>query len=381
MQQISQEERRYRWIGVAVAGAALIGWLFGLYFWSVANEAEDRLAQQVTLEQTAQDLTSQIAALRDEAEEAIAVRDQVIGALAGVEQQLEQARSETAALDAETTALQAERDTMQTALDEGRAELAQIETGLGETQTRITESTQELSTIGERLEAARQQEADLQGIIADLSAEASQLSQDAAGAEERVQAARDAEASLEQRLQTAQTEQAEMTATRDTLRQSVDTLTQQQDTLASDTLAAEEQLQALQDMTSELSQVLVTRSAQLRAVEDRIGRMLESTGATIRASASGVATDTPYTYGSTRLLFLTDGTFAMTNTRTEKGVTGAFDLSEGIITLRDVDGDLGAATFPMHCGFTVADAELTLADSDGSCAILDGVAFTQGDGE
>ncbi len=379
MQQVSQQETRYRWIGVAVAGIALLGWLFGLYFWSVASDAQDRLAAQTALEGTAQELTGQIATLRDEAEEATLMRDENTVALDAVSAELEQARRAFAALEDDATTVRTARDTMQTELDEGRAELAQIEDGLTETQNRITESTQELSAIGERLEGARQQEADLQAVIAQLSAEASQLSEEAAGAEERVQAARDAEASLEERLQTAQAEQAAIAETRDSLQQSVDTLTQRQETLASDTLAAEEQLQALQAMTGELTTLLADRSAQLQTIENRIGGLLEEAGTVIRADASGLATGTPYMFENVALLFQPDGMFDMTNDRTDKTVTGGYALADGVITFSDAEGDTGAADFPMVCGITISEAELTLTDTDGSCALLDGATFAKGD--
>lgn len=379
MQKVSQQETRYRWIGVGVMGVALLGWLFGLYFWSAASDAENRLAEQSALQGTAEDLTVQIAALRAEADEATLIRDENTGALQGVSADLEAAQAEFATLEQEAAALRSERDTMQTELEQGRAELDEIATGLTDTQTNITESTQELSAIGERLEAARQQEADLQATIAALSAEASQLSEEAAGAEERVQAARDAEASLEERLQTAQAEEAAIADSRDSLQQSVDTLTQQQDTLASDTMAAEEQLQALQAMTGDLTRLLAERSAQLQTIEERIGGLLEEAGTVIRANASGLATDTPYLFENVALLFQPDGVFEMTNTRTAKTVTGAFALEDDVITFSAAEGDTGTAEFPMSCDITIAEAEVTLDDSDGSCALLGGITFTQGE--
>jgi uncharacterized coiled-coil DUF342 family protein len=379
MSQVNQQEKRYRWIGFAVAGLAVLGWLFGLYFLSAANEAEEQLAEQVALQATAEDLTVQIADLRDEADQAIVIRDENTGELEAITLQLEQARTDFATLEEETTTLRTERDTMQTELEQGREELAQIESNLTETQNRITETTQELSDIGERLESARQQEADLQATIAELSDEAAQLTEEAATAEQRIQTARDAEASLEQRMQDAQAQQDEIAQARDALQQSVDTLTQQRDNLASDTIAAEEQLQALQSMTSELSQVLAARSAQLQAIEERIGAVLDDTGADVRAQASGLAMATPYVYETVTLIFQPDGLFGMVNTRTDKSVNGAFAISDDIITLSEPDGDMGDATFPMRCGMTMENGELTLEDTDGSCAILGGVVFTQGE--
>lgn len=377
MSQISQEEKRYRGIGVAVAVVALLGWLFGAYFWSVANEAEERLAQHVALQGTAEEITQRIAILRDEADEALVIRDANAGERDTVTAELDQMRTDFTTLDEDTSALRSERETLQTELDQGRTELAEIETALAETENRTTQTTQELSDIGARLEAARQQEADLQATLSAMNAAASELTEQAAGAEERVQAARDAEASLEQRLQSARDDQDQIETARDALQQSVDTLSQQRDALAEDTLAAETQVQALQSMTSELTDLLAQRSADLQAIEARIGEMQAASGTTIRSTASGLALDTPYEHENTRAVFSDDGTFEMTRVNTDRRVTGRYSLNDGSITFDEVDGDTGSAEFPMTCAIAIADNGFDLQDDDGSCAVLDGVAFSR----
>ena len=379
MAQVAQQDKRYRMIGIAVAGTALLGWLLALYFWSVSNENRQEVARLVSLNGTAEEIDTRITAARSAEEEATSARDAMTQELDALSQQVALAQTEAADLDADLQGFRDERETLETELVAGREELAGIETGLTDAQNRVTATTQELSDVGSRLQDATQQEADLQSRIADLTSEVSSLTDDSAEAQQRIQTARDAEASLERSLLAAQQEQEQLESTRQALQASVDLLSEQREQLASDTLASEEQLQTLQTMTGELSAMLAERGAQLVAMEERIAAMLQDTGSRMRADASAIVSDMLYTHRFTTLQFSSDGTFQMENTLNNDSIRGDYTMSEGTITLSDAEGDLAEAAFPMTCGISDEETGFTFEDTDGSCALFDGTMFQRSD--
>jgi septal ring factor EnvC (AmiA/AmiB activator) len=380
MAQAPQTEKKYRAIGIAVAGTALLGWLLALYFISAASslraERDDLIAQVGT----AEELDQRITALQREADQATAQRDENAAALAEVTEDLDAITAENAALQDSVAALQSERDALETALVDGRDELAAIETSLTETQDAVAEATQELAAIGERLQEGRQQEADLQSGIADLTAEVAQLTEDAAEAETRVQEAREAEASLEQSLIAAQQEQENLQATRDALQASVETLIQRREELAADALATEQQVQDMQAMTGDLARMLAERGEQLATLESRLGDLQQDAGARVRADAAGIIPNLVYMHRTTSVTFTNDGAFTMTNMLNREGIAGRYTIADDMLTFDDVTGDIGQIDFPLTCAVQLDDDGFTLADSDGSCAVFDGASFTRSNG-
>ncbi|ARU01214.1 hypothetical protein [Yoonia vestfoldensis] len=371
MTQVAQDEKRYRWIGAAVALVALAGWLVALYFWSAAGEARDRLAQHVTLHGTTQELEQQITTLRAQTQEARTMRDTAFGERDTLSTELDQMRRDFTTLDQDSTALRSSNASLQSALDEGRQNLSEITAALSETQDRATEATQELSDIGARLETARAQEAALRSTLSALNAQAASLTAQAADAEDRIQAARDAEATLEQRQQSARDAQAEIESTRARLQAAVARLSQQRDALVDDAQAARAQVQALHGVTRDLAALLARRSDDLQTIEARISSTQQ---------VSGLALATAYAHDNIRIRFAPDGAFTMRNTRTGRAVTGDYTLSAGQITFDGVAGDTGSAAFPMRCALSIRQDGFALADDDGSCALLDGMDFTRAEG-
>lgn len=378
MAQDAHRESRYRWIGISVAAVALLGWLLALYFWSASAQSENALAQQRSMVGSVAEIETRLGVLRSEAAQAEIARDQGTSELVALLRQLDETRADVAALTSQAQALRDERQSLETDLSAGRDELGVLDDSIAQARQVVADTSQEIADVGARLEEARVQEADYQARVADLSAQVAQMTADASEAQQRVQAAREAEASLEQMVVTARQELAAIENTQAVVEQSVATLVQRRDLLAADIAAAEEQMRVRQAMVVELSQSLVERGEHLADLEARIAQLQDQVGQPARAAAAGLIIGAPYAHGAVAATFAADGTFRMSNSRTGEAVSGAYSLSENILTLSEAEGDLGEAAFPMRCRISAEATGFTLADEDGSCSFLAGVLFAGG---
>ena len=370
-----QREARYRWIGASVAGVALLGWLLALYFWSVSAETQDELDRQVALAGTAANLQTRIATMNAEVVQAAAAHGQIMSNLDRLQQQLQSAQAAAAALDVRTQALREEREALLQEIARDQDALAGLQQEIAQAQQQITQTSQDFADVGERLEEARRQEADLQSRVSDLTATVAQLTGEAAGVEERVQNAREAEAQLQLQVAAAREDLSSIENTRSTVSQSVDALVQRREELAADSANAEERMRTMQEMMATLSRTVAERSERLAELQSRIGELQQEAGRPARAATAGLVLDQLYRHKSVTAMFDREGRFQMTNADTQRTAAGEYTLSEGVLTLSSVDGDLEDARFPMRCRITAAGAGFILNDEDGSCARLSGVSL------
>jgi predicted nucleic acid-binding Zn-ribbon protein len=375
MAEEARTQAQYRYIGIAVVAVALVGWLLAVYFWYQSSEATSELQRHQVVTGSTAEVETRLVALRSEAVEAESQTGQRLGELEEVTQRLEQASAEAQTLDQEVQALRDERETLEAELDSGRNELGDIEDGIEEARQQVAQVTQELADVGERIEDARRREAELQSDIAALSAELSELTEEAAEAEERVQEARAAEASLEQLVADARQELQDIETSQEALEQSVETLIARREDLADETRASEEQMGTLQQMVIDVSRTLAERADHLAALEADIAETQQRVGTPGRAEAAGITPGRRYLYGAVVATFNPDGTFHMTNMRTEDSVRGAYTLEDGVLTLSEAQGDLREVEFPMRCGITDRPSGFVLEDTDGSCSQLAGAGF------
>lgn len=375
--QIASQKResRYRWIGAIVVILALLGWFLALYFWSGRTAAETALASQIALTDEVTALEARIVALDAEAASAQSGRDVVVGELDQLNRDRATAQAGVAALEVEADRLTALRDALETELVAGRDEQAALEIGIAEAQQTVADTSQELSDVGARLEEGRLREVELQTNLAALSTAVADLTATSSDAEMRLQAAREAEASLEQEVLTARQVVEDLGNQRLAMEQVVATLEQRQEQLVTDNSTTEEQMTAMQSVVVDLTRTLADRSAHLATLETRIADLQQSAGDPARATAAGIVLGARYVFGDVSASFAPDNSFRMENDAGGQAVVGTYALADGVLTLTDVEGDLGRATFPMRCGIVADAGRFTLTDEDGTCAPLADVTF------
>jgi len=377
MDQNVQKNPRYRMIGFAVATVSLLGWLLALYFWSVSAETEHALVRQRSLTGSVADLETRIMALRTQAARAEGDRDASVSGLRQVEQRLDAARSNLASLENEVQTLSDARATLQAEIGSGQDNLSTLEQSVAQNRNAVAETSQELSDVGERLTEARAQESEVQARISSLSAELADMTSQASDAEQRVQAAREAEASLEQRVLTARQELDELENRRAATEEAVMSLMQRRDDLAADTSAAEDQIQALHQVIDDLSHSIVERSAHLSDLESRIATVQHQAGQPAMGAAAGLIPSTAYAYDEVTAIFAQDGRFRMENTLSGEAVEGSYSLADDVLTLDEMEGDMGDVEAPIRCTIAAQAGGFTLADADGSCGFFDEAMFSR----
>ena len=72
-----------------------------------------------------------------------------------------------------------------------------------------------------------------------------------------------------------------------------------------------------------------------------------------------------------------DDRFQMARSDGTQSVQGRYEFGDGVLTLSDVSGDVGLASFPMRCRVEAADGGFRLQATDGSCQALAGTTFTR----
>ncbi len=403
MAEVGSQTQRYRYIGIAVVTVAVLGWLLAIYFWTTRAQVENELARQVQMVGTAEEIDQRIAQLQAETTDAQTQRDAATSALEQEQRQqeetreriaaeldeaqneleatrgrLEQAQAEMADLESQVEEMRAEQEAFEAERAQDDEVLAELDATIADAREEVAATSEELAEVGARLEDARGRESELQARLAELSAELADLTREATDSEQRVQAARLAEAELEQQKVSARAELEEIEAARETLDATVETLTQRRDELASDTEAAEAHMEATQNMVVELTLALAERGEQLAELEGRISEMQQAARSATDQEVSGLAFGTRYAHDQVTAIFDADGMYTMLNRRTGARASGEYELSEGILTLNEADGDLEGVEFPIRCAIEADASGFKLAQTDDeSCGALADTTFTR----
>jgi uncharacterized coiled-coil DUF342 family protein len=364
---------------------AVVGWILVIWLWyagarterdltaelqderSAAQEIDAELSQLTATVATQEELNTAVASLAEERDQLTAERD-------AVQAELEQARGELDSATQELEAARAELEATRAELDPLNQQLATFDQRRAEAEQAVVERTQELADVGQRLEEARTQEAELNETLAQLTEDAAQTTQEAADAEERLQAARDAEAQLETELAAAREAFEQIADQQAGLEAQVQTLTEHRDALIAETEAAGQQREAVQAQVSQLTDTLATRADDLSALEGRITGLQSETAEITSAAAAGLIPGR-YLMGPVVAVFAADGSFEMANAEQGTSATGRYQVEDGRLTLNEVEGDTGAATFPIICAISPEATGFSLHDQDGSCTLFSGQLF------
>ncbi|MFZ3585474.1 hypothetical protein ACOI1H_25685 [Loktanella sp. DJP18] len=70
-----------------------------------------------------------------------------------------------------------------------------------------------------------------------------------------------------------------------------------------------------------------------------------------------------------------DGTFKLTNESRGWNVTESYVIQDASLTLSDAEGDVGTTPFPITCGPTEADDEITLVQAGDSVCPMSGLSL------